>query len=504
MKRFTLLVLVLAAAAAAQDRIVGMYVHQHWPYNHPYAARTWTLDDWKGYAGGLKQLGFNTVLIWPVLETVPEPLTPSDRANLDKIGAVIRMLHRDLKMRAWIVLCPNVAARNEEAAKATFERRHFFWSDYRVNPADPAAMAGMMRWREQLLRPLAEADAVAIIDSDPGGYPGSRNSEFVNLLGEHRKVLDRLRPGIELAYWMHFGWEAYSRYYLTGKAVRGTDDEHLDALSRLAKMNPRPWGVANGLAYARKLGIESRVVEFNYGRIEAEPSFPMTNFSPELAHEAGRGFGAPRGAIGNSQTHCLQLPNTFAFARGATGRPAADADFIAFANDLVPGQGALILKVWKTLAGSDVAAMRAVALELEKAARRKWEPGPLKGLLFGDPRRFARDLVMQLRAKAAYEELRAGIARKGDARKLLGGFVSAVEPWQQQHGYSCVWRPTRWHWAGMNEILAQLHSPAIDTLLNPRYQHPEGFERVKENFFLNETHTVRLIQAMKAHAAEGK
>lgn len=58
--------------------MIGMYVHQHWSYNHPYAARTWTLEDWKGYLDGLKKLGFNTVLIWPVLETMPDPLTKSD------------------------------------------------------------------------------------------------------------------------------------------------------------------------------------------------------------------------------------------------------------------------------------------------------------------------------------------------------------------------------------------------------------------------------------------
>ena len=64
-----------AADDPKQEKIIGMYVHQHWPYNHPYSARTWTVDDWDGYADGLKQLGFNTIKIWPVLETMPKPLT---------------------------------------------------------------------------------------------------------------------------------------------------------------------------------------------------------------------------------------------------------------------------------------------------------------------------------------------------------------------------------------------------------------------------------------------
>ena len=70
-----------ALSWADAPKMVGMYVHQHWPYHHPYAARTWTVDDWTGYADGLHRLGFNTIMIWPVLETMPEPLTPSDRAN---------------------------------------------------------------------------------------------------------------------------------------------------------------------------------------------------------------------------------------------------------------------------------------------------------------------------------------------------------------------------------------------------------------------------------------
>lgn len=37
------------AEPKAPAKIIGMYVHQHWSYNHPYCARTWTLEDWRGY-----------------------------------------------------------------------------------------------------------------------------------------------------------------------------------------------------------------------------------------------------------------------------------------------------------------------------------------------------------------------------------------------------------------------------------------------------------------------
>src|SRR5690606_34709638 len=93
-------VLCVAPAARGEEvpmapKALVMYIHQHWSYNHPDAARTWTLEDWTGYLDGIHRLGYNTVLIWPVLETMPNPLTESDKANLEKIARVIDIAHRD-------------------------------------------------------------------------------------------------------------------------------------------------------------------------------------------------------------------------------------------------------------------------------------------------------------------------------------------------------------------------------------------------------------------------
>lgn len=412
----------------ASEGMLGMYIHQHWPYNHPYAARTWTVGDYRGYAEGLTRLGFNTVMIWPLLETTPSPLTPSDRANLEKIAAVIDMLHHEFKMRVWLALCPNVGANNQEAAKYPFSQRHFFYCDTRVNPADPTAMAKMLAWREELLRPLKQIDAIAIIDSDPGGYPGSTNEQFVNLLAEHRRMFNRLRPGIELYYWMHAGWQAYARFYETGVLKWGTADEARDVLVRLKKVNPEPWGITvntlsdvfpppdrTHLAIASRLGLAPRAIGFSYGAIEGEPTFPMTNFGGDHAYDAG-GTKAPRGVMGNAQTHCVQLPNTFAFARGAAGKPVTESDYTAFGNDLIVGRGQTILEGWKALAGADPAAKRDMAARLEEVSRAPLSTGPLKGLLFGDPRRFVMDMVMQLRLKAAFNDFTAAVENERDVK----------------------------------------------------------------------------------------
>ena len=490
----------------ASDRVLGMYVHEGWPYNHPYAARTWTVEDWRGYAEGLKKLGYNMLIVWPALETMPQPLTPSDRANLEKTARVIDILHRQFGMRALVTICPNFAVNNPVARKYSFERRYLYRSSTYINPGDPVAMGKLMKWREELLRPLAQMDGLVIIDSDPGGYPGSTNDQFVNLLVLHRKLLDRLRPGIELRYWMHVGWEAYSHYYATGQFAWGTPAQAEDVLAKLKKAHIDPWGITvhttdtpPDLKLAEKMGLAANSLAFNYGAIEGEPSFPMTNFGGDAAFNAGA-TGAPGGVVGNAQTHCVQLPNTFAFVRGAKGQPVSEADYVQFANDLITGQGQLLVGAWKALAGTDSKLMQSAADALAGLPAKSLTPGPLQGLLFGSPGRFRSDLVHELRMKAAYLDFVA-LSKDKVNKEGFKQFLAATKSWQGIHGYQTVW----FVWPDLLETLKKLRSPAIDRLLaetdwkrvNSIGKGNTPFERLQDFTRKWDNHTPRLIAAME-------
>lgn len=204
---FTALILYPAGGAAsglqaerrnAQTKIVGMYVHEGWPYNRPYADRTWTVEDWRGYAHGLSKLCYNTIIIWPALETMPDPLLPSDSAHIEKTRSVVDVLHREFDLRVYITICPNLVPYPSVADKYAFERGPLFAGTTLEDPSDPEALKRMMDRREKLLRPLERMDGLVIIDSNPGTYPGSANAQFVTVLHEYRKLLDRLLPGIEV------------------------------------------------------------------------------------------------------------------------------------------------------------------------------------------------------------------------------------------------------------------------------------------------------------------
>lgn len=480
----------LRATLPTQEPIIGMYVHTHWPYNHPYAARTWTFEDWRGYLTGLRALGFNTVLFWPLIEVMPREPTASDRAHLEKISRVIDVAQNELGMRFYLVLCPNIIADDAVAGQADFERRHFFHSDLRVDPRNTEAIAEMMQRREAALRPLAQANGVVIIDSDPGGYPGSTNVEFVDLLMAHRQMFDQLRPGIELVYWMHAGWPAYNRFYETGNFKRGTPAEFEEALSLLKARNPEPWFLANNPEAAAKLGLADRVVNFRYGQIEQEPQFPLTNYWDKKAYDAGAD-SAPRGIVGNAQNHVLQLPNTFAFAKGTKAEPIGPADFQNFAGQLITGNGQAIAQAWQAFASKDSGNMSAAAADLQKIDVAQLKGGPLQGLLFNDPARYVSDLIMQLKVAAAYADLVEADKNQQDPLETLGRFLDAVRPWQQQTGYQ-----NQWKWPELRRILATLNSPEIDAVLSPVYLAETPFGRVKEGYYHKEKETSELLTAI--------
>lgn len=325
-------------------------------------------------------------------------------------------------------------------------------------------------------------------------------------------MMDRVRPGIELVYWMHAGWQGYSRFYDTGHFEFGLEEEFLDTLSRLAAADPAPWGIANGFAIAEKLGFGDRVYGYNYGAIEGEPTFPMTNFGGDLARNAGS-MGMPRGVLGNAQTHCVQLPNTMAFAHGALGKPVTGADYEEFANRLVPGHGATILRAWRALAGPDtdeartgIAAAagghtqasadeaRAASAAIAPLAAKDAKAGDLGGFLFGSTARFADDLVRMLDLCAASIDLTAALNSGTRHDGALREFISAADLWQAKHGYC-----NRWNWPDLFGALAKLGSPEVDLAISMPIDRVKrtGFDKVKALYYLEETHTLQVLQALK-------
>jgi hypothetical protein len=494
---------------------LGMYVHTHWGYRHPYAARTWSFDDWRGYASGLAALGYDTLLIWPSTDVMPDPLTPSDAAHLEKMARVIDMLHDDFGMTVLLTASPNVIG-NEHGGEYTFENRPFFTCEHLCNPADPAEMALLFARRKAHFGLLARADGLAVIDADPGGYIGSGRADFPKLLLGYLDLLRELNPAMHLYYWMWFGWEMNNRHAAawTGPDLPEGFEWTVPLLDFIALISPEDYAVTLDALLAQPnpnwrllscfpehqaaieaRGLQDRTLFYPYGVMEGEPTFPLTNWYPERLASIFTRYDPARmglGAMGNGQTHAVQLPHTYAFAHFARGGTLATLDLRGFAEGVLPGRGAAVAEGWEAIGGDDPARMHAAAADLDALPDAPAD-GPYRGLLFGDPARFRRDLVMQLRFRADTLTLAVAVRDGADPRPALRALAASWGDWWRQTGYVDGFNgPVR---ALFTDILPALHHPALDPIIR-------DFTRWDVSQEVRQSVLPRLLAAMEAVASQ--
>jgi hypothetical protein len=447
---------MLRAASASQPATrpvsapaLGMYVHTHWSYNHPYCARTWSEADWRGYLTGLQALGYDTVMFWPLLDCMPPEPNASDRAFLEKIGRVIRLAKDTFGMKFIIVACPNTIG-NDKASGYEYEKRPYFVCEHKVDPKNASDVRAFLDGRRKQFQAVAHADALAVIDSDPGGYIGSTDDEFVRLLKGQADVFRSFHAGAELDYWMLVGWENYNRFWAeTAAAKPGEGPQHvtIDAetfertLSLMKQQIAEPWGVLASmpqhLAATAKLGLADKRLFFPYGIVEGEPSFQLTNFTPDAVRAAAGQWSAqeyPRGIMANAQSHILQLPNTYFFASAV--RPhSAPASLADFAEQLIPGAAATLTAGWQALAAGPEA-QRAAAIAVRQRRGKPRGAGRCSGLMFADADRYLTDLADNLDIQADLADVRAAFAAGNDPRAALRKFLTDFRPYQSRIGFA--------------------------------------------------------------------
>lgn len=491
---------------------LGMYIHTHWGYCHPYAARTWTFEDWRQYASGLAALGYNLLMIWPVTDVMPAPLTPSDHAQLTQLARVIDMLHDEFAMTAILTMTPNVIG-NECASNYTFTQRPYFSAERRVNPRNHAECALLFQRRKEHLQYLERADGVAVIDADPGGYPGSTSEDFADLLLGYLDLIQEINPAMRLYYWMWFGWEMNNRHAEAARGKATSSDgftwtvplldfialtspkDYQIAIQALAGQHNSNWGVLSCFPEHQQiveaLGVTDRALFFPYGVIEGEPTFPLTNYWPERMAPIFDRYAPEHmqlGVMGNAQSHVLQLPNTYAFAHFARGGTLETLDLPHFAEGVVPGAGTSLAAAWQTIGGTDWQQMRDMAACLDAVTLPAFRPGPYSGLLFGDYTRLFTDLALQLRFRAAMLALAAAIRDETDTVAPLRALHDSWEAWWQRTRYcDCFNGPVR---ELFDTLLPALQHPEIDAVI-AEFHDPRISQQARQ------TVLPRLFAAMK-------
>jgi hypothetical protein len=425
----------------------GFYLHGCWAFNYPFAIRTWKRDDYDHMFQLLKALGFNTVMLWPVLEAVPPPLSKED-ADAVRVFRPIIDDGRKRQLDVWLTQCAAVTSRQEIRAHPWMERSFYpFMQTVKID--DSENCAAYLKHRASLLKILNNADAYITIDGDPGGYPDAKAPEFVRVLKSDRETINAHgeRPKEQkIVPWIWAGWGS--------KRMWNEPLEPLvePVLSELKKEMIEPWemlpgrsireGWANGrtnVVLTEKAGLMDRSTLLFYEIIEFEPTPPAAVlqfddirrvFKQELQFAA-----TARGCFGNAQQPIIVLPNLYLFARIAsdpTYIQKSDEDVLKDFAEFLGGPAELLVPAWSCLRlGLD---------KMPKDLPTKLREATLKSdaaqHLPGGPKMYLEILAQQVDARQ--KVLRAvEVPAESDAAAVprIVDAVEGIVSWWKMHGY---------------------------------------------------------------------
>ncbi len=231
-----------AKPAGFQHR--GFYLHTGWFFKHPYAVRTWTREDFAGMFNVLRAMGYDAVMIWPMLESIPMPLTDADEAEVRKFRATIDDAHA-AGLKCWLTACPNLTTRAEIAAKP-WPARNPYPSFRTIRFDRPDEARQYLEHRTALWRILNNADGYVTIDGDPGGYPGADPADFVRVFKNDRQAIDQF--GVDPKHqtvipWLWCGWGSSGVWQGSNEQL----EKQLRASYEKLKADlPEPWEMLPG------------------------------------------------------------------------------------------------------------------------------------------------------------------------------------------------------------------------------------------------------------------
>jgi hypothetical protein len=284
----------------------------------------------------LRRIGYNTVMLWPVTEAIPAPLSNADAKELKSFRKTIgEAQHAGLK--CWLARTPNLLCQ-PELGRLPWMERNFFPNQVVVRLDDPQARADYLKHREAITAILNNADAYVTIDGDPGGYAGAQPRDWLEVFVSDRAAIKRhgTHPSQQLVVpWLWCGWGTKGVWQEPIEpSVEAELRELRQGWDRFAPAVLLPGrSIKDGHGNGRKVipimeeqGMGQKSVVFCYEAVEFEPvpPAPVLQFADIrriLGQEESHLRGRVRGWFANAQQPVMVLPNLFYFQR-CVGDPA--------------------------------------------------------------------------------------------------------------------------------------------------------------------------------------
>jgi hypothetical protein len=444
-------------------RVRGFHMNGGWQLNHPYGFRTWTEDDWRRFVDIVWAERGNLIFIWPYVETMTVPLLTADKAYLEEFRRITEYAQQKRGMEVWIMQSANRVALTDCDVADPMLRPH--WINGCQKDMDPANLQQFAKIEdsfEALYRVVNNADAFCLIDSDPGGWPGSPISDQLKIFLAARKLLDRYNLHAEktkLIDWMWVGWGRHKIFTAADRLVTGFDltdnlEENDAAFMRRTMRNfkehlPEPWGLVAGMApYLESSKREStleKTVYLPYGTIEMEPAFPSTNIGFESVRKVldqAEAYPELRGWMGNNELMLLQFPRSYYYMNSlwdAHFRKRSERQALQeISRHLYPDEQETITDSFLALQEKDPGKIVPALARLGKLTSSQIRPGAIGRFLFPDHLIVARDLRMQLEIRESRQRLLKVLHGRPDVdecAKLVEDYFDKLLAWNRETGW---------------------------------------------------------------------
>lgn len=434
------------SARAAGFKHRGFYLHGGWFFKYPFAVRTWQRADYADMFSLLRQIGYDRVMIWPMMEAIPAPLSEADAKELKAFRSVIDDA-RAAGLECWLTQCPNLTSPPSIATRPWRSRNPYpVWKSVRLD--NPAEAKAYLDHRTAMMAILNNADGYVTIDGDPGGYAGAKPADWLKVFQSDRAAIDRygITPRQQQAIpWVWCGW-----------GTKGVWQEPIETYVRtsmqlLKQEMAEPWemlpgrshldGHANGrinIALADQLGLIPRSTILCYEAIEFEPTPPTAvlqfNIIRRMLRQEGAYAKTARGVFGNAQQPVTALPNLYFF-----GRASQDLSYLDRSDDQV-------LTDFAELLGGPADVLRPAwsCLRLELDQLPADLPAKLRAVRLtgagrtipGGPERYVDILARQVESwRGLLEATHTPAASDEEAVARIVDGVTALVNWWKTHGF---------------------------------------------------------------------
>ena len=497
----------------------GFYLHEGWLYKYPFAVRTWKRDDYAAMYRLLAHLGFDRVMNWPMLESMPAPLSADDAAALREYRQTIDDAHA-AGLKFWLAQTPNLTPPASIADRPWKQRNPYpVWRQVRLD--DPADAAAYFAHRRAMMAIVNQADAYVTIDGDPGGYAGAKPDEWLSVFLADRATIDACGASPQTQQVIPWVWCGWGTEKVWGGNPNNPPDQIAPlvraSLEVLAQRMPEPWLLlpgrsmrenwANGrvnIALAESFNLLPRSVLFCYEAIEYEPAIPgaVLQFDDirRVLRRESEYANIADGVFGNAQQPVMVLPNLYFFARSARDLAYLDTPTDRVLTDLADflgGPRELLVPAWKCLELS----LSELPADLPARLRTADLKGEPASCIPGGSQRYLEILAAQVESRRGLLQAVAKPAESDQyaATQLVAGAKALID-WWQVHGYvndGDASTPFAWRFVRSSDV-AQLQGWAAVNVKNRAAVATQAGQELARLCKLSEGDAVKRIEELLA------